>query len=137
VDKVGNLLEKIEQRSIVPNLSLTEEEIEAALNQRDNPQFAETWMKAFHQIETMKRAKQDADPRIGRLREVAYLQAYERWRSADLAAYISDDFGLIGDALATDYNDSWMNGLLYAYLSLRFPQGNLAERAGRLGDDLG
>src|SRR6266498_944886 len=103
MDKLNKLLEMMEQGAILPKLSLEQEEIEATLDQRDDPKFAETWMNAFHQVEAKKGSKQDAEPRIGQLREMAYLQAYERWQSPDLAAYISDDFGLIGDALATNY----------------------------------
>lgn len=136
MDKVGTLLEKMEQGWLVAKLYLEQEEINAALNQREDPQFAETWMKAFRQIEAKKGGTQDADPRVGQLRELAYFQAFERWQSPDLAAYISDDFGLIGDALATNYDDAWVNGLLYAYLNLRFPHGDVAEPTGRLGDDL-
>jgi hypothetical protein len=136
MDKLRKLLQKMEHASIVPNLSLKQEEIEAALDQRDDPHFAETWMNAFRQIEAKKGSKQDAEPRIGQLREMAYLQSYERWQSPDLAAYISDDFGLIGDALATNYHNAWVNGLLHAYLSLRFPHGNVEDREGELGDEL-
>src|SRR5262249_14776165 len=106
------------------------------LDQRDDPRFAETWMKAFRQIEMKKEDKQDAESRVRRLRELAYLQAYERWHSPDLPAYISDDFGLIGDALVTNYSHGWLNGLLGAYLDLKFPQGSLVERAGELGGGL-
>lgn len=136
MDRVSKLLQKMEQGSLLPKLVLEQSDIVAALDQRDHPLFGDAWMRAFRQVEMKKGGKLDAEPRVGRLRELAYLQAYERWQSPDLAAYISDDFGLIGDALATNYNDEWLNGLLDAYLSLKFPYGSLPERSGDLGEDL-
>lgn len=136
MDKVSTLLDKMKQGSIIPKLSLKEDEIEAALDERDAPTFSDSWMSAFRQVGAIKGCTQDAEPRITQLREMAYLQAYERWQSPDLAAYISDDFGLIADSLALNYDNAWLNGLLHAYLTLRFPHGNIAERPGHLGDSV-
>lgn len=136
MDKVSKLLDKMKQRSIIPKLSLEQEEIDAALDERDAPDFAESWMSAFRQVGAMKGCTQDAEPRITQLREMAYVQAYERWQSPDLAAYISDDFGLIADSLALNTDNAWLNGLLHAYLTLRFPHGNIVERPGQLDDNL-
>ena len=135
MDNVGKLLDQMEQGLLIPNLALSVEDIESALNQRDKPHFAQTWMNAFRQIERNKGGKEDADPRVTRLRELAYRQAFGRWHSPDLAAYISDDIGLIGDALAINHDDTWVNGLLDSYLSHQFPLSN-QEHLGRLGDDL-
>ena len=93
-------------------------------------------MKIFNQIEVAKGRKSDATSIVARLRELVYLQAYERWKSPDLAGYISDDFGLIGDALIIGYSHRWLNGLLDAYLDARFPSGQITERAGELVEDL-
>jgi hypothetical protein len=112
----------MEQGLLVPNLSLEQYEIVRALDQRDEPQFEDPWLRTYKQVEDKKGDHQDADTRVGRLRELAYLQALDRWESPELAGYISDDFGLIGDALATDSVDDYLNGLLNAYLALRFPR---------------
>ena len=136
MDFMQKLLDKIEQRSLIPYLLIKDNEIESALTQRDQQQFSEPWMRVFEDIEKRKGGKQDADTRVSRLREIAYIQAYERWQSPDLAAYISDDFGLIGDALSINYNDIWLNGLFDSYLNLFFPKGPLMERVGQLHDNL-
>ncbi|MCR8937020.1 hypothetical protein O0555_06595 [Brevibacillus laterosporus] len=43
----------------------------------------------------------------------------------DLAAYISDDFGLILDSVVLEYRDEWLNGLWNEYQEKRIPQGEL------------
>jgi hypothetical protein len=131
MDKIDKLLKRLEQ-GLVSKLIIPHNEINKFLDERDEPFFTEAWMKAFRQIEVIKGGKHDADPRVSRLRELAYLQAYEQWQSPELAAYISDDFGLLGDALATGISVAWLNGLLDAYLNSKFPHGNLPE----LGEDL-
>ncbi len=122
------LLAKMEQGLVVEKVVLATEEIESALEQRDDACFDSPWMEVYKQIEAAKHARGvtgDADPRVGRLREVAYLKSFERWNSPDLAGDISDDFGLIGDALALAYTDPWLQRLLGAYFEGRLPRGLL------------
>ena len=136
MDHVRKLLEKLEQDSLISNLFLKQDEIQSVLDQRDDPLFDDKWMKTFLEIKTKKGGNKDAEHLVSRLRELTYIQAYERWQSSELAACISDDFGLIGDALALGYSDDWLNGLLDEYLTLRFPHRNFSERVGRLDENL-
>ncbi len=123
MDTLNQLLDKMEAGSLVPHLAINQDNVQSALEHRDNPRFDEPWMKAFRQVEASKGGKHDADSRVTRLRELAYLQAYHRWGSPELAAYISDDFGLIGDALATGHSEGLPAALLATYESLQFPHG--------------
>lgn len=134
MDKLAKLLEQMQNGSIVPTLMLEEMELTRALDQRDDPSFDEKWMAAFQRLQSTKGKKDDANSLVTEIRELAYLQAYERWRSSDLAAAISDDFGLIGDALTIGIDDAWLNGLLDTYLAHRFPCGPIQEHGGQLGD---
>ncbi|HET6252153.1 MAG TPA: hypothetical protein VFE47_30990 [Tepidisphaeraceae bacterium] len=122
MEKLGLLLERMENGSPILHLMLKEEEVVAAVDERDDRSFADQWMSLFRQVEIIKGGRRDADPRVGRLRELAYLQAFERWRSSDLAAMISDDFGLIGDALAVGFEDESIKKILEQYLALKFPR---------------
>ena len=134
MDKLDTLLEVLMQDTIISRLSLKPEEIESALDRRDEQPFDQTWARVFRDVEEIKGSWQDAEACVGQLRELAYMQAIERWGSADLSAYISDDFGLIADALAINYQNPLLNELLHMYLTLRFPSGTLVERRGQLGE---
>jgi hypothetical protein len=127
----------MEQGLLIPNLSLSVELINDALDQRDEVLFSDQWMDVHGRLEARKQVTELAEPveaRVTRLRELAYLQAYHRWKSADLAAQVSDDFGLIGEALATGYSHPWLNALFFEYWMGRFPHTGLTERPGELHD---
>ncbi|WP_339628226.1 hypothetical protein [Gimesia maris] len=69
-----------------------------------------------------------------KIREIVYLQIFNCWKPPDLAAYVSDDFGLIGDASLLDSSDSWINGLFQAYVLHNIPVGNFEKIEGKLSD---
>lgn len=102
----------------------TDEEIEQLLEQRDRDAFSSRWMTAYRQLEAEKVARpldHDAAAMIDKLRELAYLQSFQRWQSPDLAAYVSDDFGVIGEMLSVNGDDAWVTTLLQAYQDGRVP----------------
>jgi hypothetical protein len=106
----GGLIERL----VIPY----EQDFEAVLDERDSEEFADKWMAAFRSVEAHKEASPKTpafSDLITKIREAAYLHAFTRWKSPDLAAYISDDFGLIADALATETNDPWIMRLLQSY----------------------
>lgn len=59
------------------------------------------------------------------LRKNIFLQVLKISSQDDLAAYISDDFGLIFDSVVFTYSDEWLNGLWNEYQEKRIPQGEL------------
>ena len=50
---------------------------------------------------------------------------YENSNSDDLAAYVSDDFGLIFDSIILNYRDEWFDKLIRCYEELNIPNGIL------------
>lgn len=55
------------------------------------------------------------------IREAAYLRTISRWESPELAACVSDDFGLIADAVALGIEDPWIDGILKKYKAGEIP----------------
>src|SRR5437016_2857103 len=97
MDKIDLLLGRMLSGAIISGLVLTDNKIDDALTERENNSFATRWMDSFQKLKSEKAANsisKDADPRVSMIREAAYLQSYRKWKSPDLAAYISDDFGL-------------------------------------------
>ena len=134
--RIAELLRRLQRRW--PEWIGTEiGEIVPILDERDGPPFDTEWIVRFEQIEAEKRANPlptDVTTAIAELRESAFLLAIQRWSSHDVAACVSDDMGLLGDALALDSYDPWINGLLRAYANGRLPNGEIVVVEGRLRD---
>lgn len=108
------LLSMLENESIIEALSIPAEmSIEHALDARDADEFSQQWMAAFSLIEACKRGAHPIQADLSaEIRKAAYLHAYSRWKSPDLAACISDDFGLIATAAAVGIDEPWIAELL-------------------------
>lgn len=106
---------------IVPN---TQNEVTQVLGLRDKDEFSRKWMEVFEMVEAHKK-RQALEPSavdlVTKLREEAFIQTFERWHSSDLAAYVSDDFGLIGDTLLHEIDHPLVNGLLESYIHGNIP----------------
>ena len=135
MDDIDLLLTKMTSYALISQLDLPDDHVEDSLSERESRRFATTWMNVFSKLESLKSARgvtRDSDSRVTQLRESAYLQSFKRWKSPDLAALISDDFGLIGDALVIGFTDPWLNALFDEYLAGQFPHGQLEPRTGGL-----
>jgi hypothetical protein len=96
--------------------------IEQIINTRDSDDFSQRWMAAYKAVESRKgQASKNLSELSAQIREAAYLRAYARWKSPDLAAYVSDDFGLIADALALGKEDPWINAMCDSYKNGTIP----------------
>lgn len=56
---------------------------------------------------------------------MVYKKIYEYSDDSELAAYISDDFGLIYDCEVLGYSDSWIEALENYYAMCQIPCGRL------------
>lgn len=117
MDSQDRLLSMIGDENIIEAISIpTESSIEQILDDRDAEEFSQRWMVVFNFIESRKdRLSKNQSDLSTQIREAAYLRAYARWKSPDLAAYVSDDFGLIADASALNIDDPWINAMLHSY----------------------
>lgn len=100
------------------NLNLDE-----VLTGRANTTFDSEWIRVFDEIKALKNSVKITDNT--HIRESAYLIVYENSNSDDLAAYVSDDFGLIFDSIFLNYRDEWFDKLIRCYEELNIPNGIL------------
>lgn len=108
-------------------------DIDAYLDARDQDPFDSDWNAAYQELESRKRG---LDKKTLRELESANEQLRERvfkrvlaLAGDDAAGYISDDFGLMLDALAMDDMDaSWIFGLYERYASAALPSGSIPAR---------
>lgn len=121
------LLFELDNEQIIERLTTPQpdpEEINQLLDQRDTDAFSSRWMQSFRHVESKKAIcpmPSASAEVVTKLRQSAYFRAFQRWNSPDLAGYISDDFGLIGDAIAMNIRDTWIERLLHSYLNGAVP----------------
>ena len=95
-----------------------------ALDRRAEEDFETRWLAVHRHLEGGKDQLQHPELIQSICREV-FLSVFRALPSDELAGEISDDFGLICQALDIGYQDPWLNGLLACYLKGSLPQGAL------------
>ncbi|MBV8040784.1 hypothetical protein QVO10_11890 [Bacteroides gallinaceum] len=101
--------------------SLSDETIDDILDERDDDFFSEQWMQAYNEVEKQKKQQGIPATYSEEIRKNAFNTVLKITNSDDLAAYISDDFGLIVDADKVDINNSWINALWQSYKNGKIP----------------
>jgi hypothetical protein len=123
MDSIEELLTLLNAGQVIERISIsTDQEIELILDSREREDFSSQWMESFDNVESQKSSMENRlAESVAQIRKVAYLKSYARWKSPDLAAYISDDFGLIADAIAMRIKDPWLELLLNSYWNGAIP----------------
>ncbi len=99
-------------------------DFDEVLDSRDREEFDREWNRVYNDIELLKKANaySDDDHNIcKKYRESAFMRVYEISEDSDLAAYISDDFGLIFDSELLQYTDEWLIWLIQKYEASEIP----------------
>ena len=107
--------------------SFTEDDINDILDGRDDDDFDREWCRANSEIESLKNEDNYTDIQEAEHDEICR-QAFfiiEDKISSELSDYISDDFGLIYDSIATAYQDPWLSRLIEAYQNGSIPHGEI------------
>lgn len=100
---------------------LSDETIDNILVERDDNFFSEQWMQAYNEVEKQKKQQGVPSTYNEDIRKIVFNMVLEITNNDDLAAYISDDFGLIGDAEKVDINNNWINVLWQSYKKGEIP----------------
>lgn len=117
MDSQDRLLSMIADENIIEAISIPmDSSVDQILDDRDSEEFSQRWMAVFNVVESHKDGMNESQSVLStRIRKAAYLRAYARWKLPELAAFVSDDFGLIADAAATGVDDPWVNAMLQSY----------------------
>ena len=111
------------------------EDIDLILDSRDEECFDDEWIRNYNSIKSIETKiviNSENEATIETICEISYKITYEATKSSDLAGYISDDFGLIAEALLIDYKDDWLNALASEYVRERVPHNVLDPLKGEL-----
>lgn len=97
------------------------------LDSRDSASFDTEWCRVDREIEVLKNSQSytgEDEEAQGKIREKAFM-IIEQNTESELAAYVSDDFGLIYDSLILNYKDEWLDKVIAAYKNKKIPSGEL------------
>lgn len=104
----------------VENLDIGE-----ALDLRDSEEFDSEWMRLYNLVEQHKNEGEDSGAELDEICETAYMKTFDTREDDELAAYVSDDFGLMYDAETLGICDPWLDKLIDCYRRSVFPCGRL------------
>lgn len=94
---------------------------EALLDKREQPAFDNAWGNAFEALREMSYQNPVAEADVTSLRELAFKAMFRLIDDAEIAAYVSNDIGLIADALAKGLVSTFCDQLLASYKVGLFP----------------
>jgi wyosine [tRNA(Phe)-imidazoG37] synthetase (radical SAM superfamily) len=118
--KVREKLTTILDEIIIKLGNLNEEAIYEILDSREIDLFDNNWVGAYEalkqQLETLnENEKKELDEFLEEIRKEAFIKTMKASKSSDLAAYVSDDFEMIGKALIIEFTNSFIDSLLNIY----------------------
>ncbi len=115
----------LQQAMALPGFS-----VDDYLDARDQPPFDEAWAQAAadagdagQRQPASARAEQKAA--VKDLREWVFKSVTERTGQPELAAYVSDDAGLLREAFLAGVSSVWIDSLRRCYAEHRLPLGDL------------
>jgi len=152
IKAVEILKELVEGNKLLSAKDLEIDNVEELLNKMDDDNFCNKFSDV---CEAIKKLRNDPPGQfryripikerklIKSIEEEIYFRVYNSCEDDslliyydDLSAYISDDFGIIAEALYWGYNDEWLNSMFNEYIEHRIPGGELKEMKGSLVDIL-
>lgn len=92
-----------------------------ALGQRDQAEFDNAWTESQRALSSKHYLHHADEIEVTNLRESVFKAVFRLTCNAEAAGYVSDDFGLIGEAVAKDCLSEWIEWLLKVYRSGKFP----------------
>ncbi|WP_459477873.1 hypothetical protein [Clostridium saccharoperbutylacetonicum] len=117
-EKLATILDEI----IIKLGSLNEENIYEILDSRESDPFDSKWIRAYEalkqQVEVFnENEKKELNEFLEEIRKEAFIKTMKASKSSDLAAYVSDDFEMIGTALTIEFSNAFIDSLLNIYAS--------------------
>lgn len=100
-------------------------DLDEAVELREAEEFDGNWVRVYNITQNAEHNADYPQSENDKLREQAYLKAYSLCEDDDIAAFVSDDFGLMFDAEVLGIDDPWLEKLIDSYRRYVFPCGRL------------
>lgn len=123
--KTFEIVEKLENisKAILANED-NFSQVDDLLDDRDNDVFSTQWMVEFDNVEKLKVSSESLGVDDALLERI-FKDVFSKSSSSDLASYVSDDFGLLIDAVIVGYESKWLNALWDSYVAGIIPRGEI------------
>jgi hypothetical protein len=92
-----------------------------ALDKRDQAEFDDAWTNSHSAVSSKQYIDPADEAAVTNLRESVFKAVYRLTENSEVAGYVSDDFGLIGEAVAKGCFTGWIEWLYEVYKSRNFP----------------
>ncbi|MFP3847637.1 hypothetical protein [Pseudomonas sp. W5-01] len=92
-----------------------------ALGQRGQAEFDNAWTESQRALSSKHYLHHADEIEVTNLRESVFKAVFRLTSNAEAAGYVSDDFGLIGEAVSKGCLSEWIEWLLKVYRSGKFP----------------
>lgn len=92
-----------------------------ALDKRDQAEFDVAWTESYDAVSRKKYINPADEAAVTKLRESVFKSVFRLTENSEVAGYVSDDFGLIGEAAAKGCLKGWVEWLYGVYKSRNFP----------------
>lgn len=112
--------------------SYDESDFDDILDERDEEYFSDVWMNNYNEVEKIAKEKSIDKSFSNMMREKSFKIILEKTQNSDLASYISDDFGLLCNAIDVKHNSGWLKALWCEYQNNKIPNGKLQSIKGNL-----
>lgn len=92
-----------------------------ALDQRDRGEFDASWVESNECLKKLDYQIPTDEMEISALREFSFKKVFRLTQNSEAASYVSDDIGMIGEAIAKGHVSEWVARLLDLYRKGEFP----------------
>lgn len=99
----------------------TVDDWDSLLDKRDEGKFDALWVRHNEELASIDFKDASDESEIKKLREYAFKATFRVTNSSEAAGYVSDDIGLLAEALSKNKFTAWSVSLLNSYLSGKFP----------------
>ncbi|WP_062387637.1 hypothetical protein [Pseudomonas abietaniphila] len=118
---IQNLSAEFTKAGFFERLSLTVKDWDVVLDKRDAAEFGDAWVRSNEALGKKKYPVQSDQIEVNRIREYAFKVVFRITGNSEAAGYVSDDIGLIGEAVAKGELAGWVEDLLQSYRNGKFP----------------
>lgn len=115
------LVHRVQEEGYFESVIAGIEDWQVFLEKRDQPPFDKCWIDAFNAVQRFSYQSPNDEAAISVLREFAFKETFRVTEDPEIAAYVSDDIGLIAEALAKSHVTPWCEKMLASYHAGHIP----------------
>ena len=132
------LKKTIEEGQLLSEQILSAYNWDDLLDIRDSDEdFEKQWLRANAEVKKLLaelNLGNEVQQIVEDIRRESFLAASKLTSQHEIASYISDDLGLIAEAVIAGYDDAWLNGLWLAYKRHCLPIPPVGKHSGKLSE---